>query len=293
MPVCPAGHDSATSDYCDTCGAKMAGAAPAPPPPAPSAPSAPSAPPAGGCPVCQGARTGRFCEECGYDFATGTGGVLSTTPVPVTPTPYPSPATAPPAGTPQPGSPYAGAPSAGTPSAGAANAGTSYQGTPSAGTPSAGAPHAGTPHTGAPSAGAPSAPSAWFAVVAADRAYFDMMTADDPDSAAVTFPPYCPERTLPLTGGQIRIGRRSVSSGVVPEIDLAEPPADPGISHLHAVLLAGPNGGWQLVDPGSTNGTMVNNGTAPIELNVAVPLTDGDRIHVGAWTTITLRRSPS
>jgi pSer/pThr/pTyr-binding forkhead associated (FHA) protein len=74
----------------------------------------------------------------------------------------------------------------------------------------------------------------------------------------------------------------------VPEIDLSAPPEDPGVSHLHAVLLAQPDGTWNLVDPGSTNGTTVNGGTEPIPVNAPLPMADGDRIHVGAWTTITL-----
>ncbi len=74
----------------------------------------------------------------------------------------------------------------------------------------------------------------------------------------------------------------------MPEIDLGAPPEDPGVSHLHAVLLAQPDGTWNLVDPGSTNGTTVNGGSEPIPVNVPKPMADGDRIHVGAWTTITL-----
>lgn len=127
------------------------------------------------------------------------------------------------------------------------------------------------------------------ALIVADRAYFDTVMAQmGPDAARLTFPPYCPERRVPLIGDQIRIGRRSTSRAILPEIDLSAPPEDPGVSHLHAVLLAQPDGGWHLVDPGSTNGTTLNGGTEPIEVNRPVPVTDGDRVHVGAWTTITL-----
>jgi hypothetical protein len=56
------------------------------------------------------------------------------------------------------------------------------------------------------------------------------------------------------------------------------------------VLLARPGGSWVLVDPGSTNGTCLNGSTATIPFNVEVPVGDGDRIHVGVWTTITLRK---
>ncbi|XVQ16027.1 FHA domain-containing protein [Spirillospora sp. CA-255316] len=95
---------------------------------------------------------------------------------------------------------------------------------------------------------------------------------------------------MPIRGEQIRIGRRSASRGVTPEIDLRVAPEDPGVSHVHAVLLARPGGSWVLVDPGSTNGTSLNGSTSTIPLNVEVPVGDGDRIHVGVWTTITLRK---
>jgi pSer/pThr/pTyr-binding forkhead associated (FHA) protein len=86
---------------------------------------------------------------------------------------------------------------------------------------------------------------------------------------------------------EMRIGRRSASRGLEPEIDLTGPPADPGISHLHAVLIAQPDGGWSVLDPGSSNGTQVNG--ADIETGVAVALNPGDRISLGAWTVLTLQ----
>jgi pSer/pThr/pTyr-binding forkhead associated (FHA) protein len=131
----------------------------------------------------------------------------------------------------------------------------------------------------------------WTAVVTADRDYFSTVIAEEgPDSASLSFPPYAPERRIPLTGPQIRIGRRSSAQPSPPEIDLREPPEDPGVSHVHAVLLAKPDGTWTLVDPGSTNRTCMNGSMEPIPYNVEVPVSDGDRIHVGAWTTITLTR---
>jgi len=142
----------------------------------------------------------------------------------------------------------------------------------------------------APSAPAQAPARAWTAIIVADRAYYDAVVArGGPDAGAVIFPPYCPPRDVTLSGAQIRIGRHSASRGVTPEIDLAGPPEDPGVSHLHAVLLAQPDGTWVLVDPGSTNGTCLNDDPKPIGVNVPVPVRDGDRIHIGAWTTITLR----
>ena len=83
----------------------------------------------------------------------------------------------------------------------------------------------------------------WTAVVSADRAYHEsVQAASGPDAASVPFPGYYAERRFRLTGSQMRIGRRSVSRGIDPEIDLTGPPADPGISRLHAVLIAVPDG---------------------------------------------------
>ena len=134
------------------------------------------------------------------------------------------------------------------------------------------------------------APVTWTAVVSADRAYHEgVQAASGPDAASVPFPGYYAERRFRLTGGQMRIGRRSVSRGIDPEIDLTGPPADPGISRLHAVLIAVPDGTWVVLDPGSANGTLVNGTEIPT--GVQVPLRDGDRINLGGWTAITVHRS--
>jgi pSer/pThr/pTyr-binding forkhead associated (FHA) protein len=128
----------------------------------------------------------------------------------------------------------------------------------------------------------------WTAVVASDRAYFDDVVAGGgPDAASLTFPAYCPERRFRLAGPEMRIGRRSVAQGLEPEIDLTGPPPDPGVSRLHAVLIAEPDGSWVILDPGSENGTFVNG--SEVAAGARVPLHDGDRIHIGAWTVITIR----
>jgi FHA domain len=126
-------------------------------------------------------------------------------------------------------------------------------------------------------------------LVAADRAYHSRMAAiDAPDAEAVAFPVFCPERRFALIGGQLLIGRRSRSRGIEPEIDLTGPPEDAGVSHSHAALVSTPDGGWAVVDLGSSNGTYINDSTKPIEPNKPVPVKEGDQIHVGAWTTLTL-----
>jgi hypothetical protein len=236
--TCINGHQSATTDYCDQCGAKIEGAASAAPAAAPapaaaepagvaaassagatSSAGASSSAGAQPCPVCATPRAGddRFCEGCGFDFESGTGGSV-----------------------------------------------------PASATTTSG--------------GATAEPALWEVVASADREYFDRMAPE-----GVTFPPHCPDRTFGVSGEQVRIGRRSPSRGVAPEIDLSGAPEDPAISHLHALLLRQGDGSYALVDPGSTNGTTVNGGKDPIAVNEAVPLKDGDRIHLGAWTTLTLK----
>ena len=195
MATCPAGHESATTDYCDECGVPMIAGPPSPPP-------------ARHCPACREALEdgARFCEVCGHD---------STKP--------------------------------------------------------------------------PPAPAAWSVVATADRTWFaEVCSRKGPDVASVTFPQHCPPRTFGLVGGQMTIGRRSRPRGIEPEIDLSGPPLDPGVSTLHAVLLATPDGGWDLVDVGSRNGTAVNNNPAPIAPNAPVRLAVGDRILIGAWTVLTV-----
>ncbi|MEU8823273.1 FHA domain-containing protein [Streptomyces sp. NPDC048636] len=139
--------------------------------------------------------------------------------------------------------------------------------------------------------GAPPSPAGWVAVVAPDREYFmAMMHRSGPEAAGLNLPAYSPEQQLPLNGQQITIGRRRHSTGESPDIDLGRPPEDPGVSHQHAVLVQQPDGSWSVVDQDSTNGTTINGGEDPIQPYVPIPLQDGDRVHVGAWTTITVRR---
>jgi pSer/pThr/pTyr-binding forkhead associated (FHA) protein len=45
-----------------------------------------------------------------------------------------------------------------------------------------------------------------------------------------------------------------------------------------------------VTDLGSTNGTSLNGSEQLLANGEEVPLADGDRIHVGAWTTITISK---
>ena len=149
-----------------------------------------------------------------------------------------------------------------------------------------GARPAGAPAAGGGPVPQPAVAGTWTAVVSTDRAYYDSVSAvDEQDTASISFPGELPERRIPLAGAEVRIGRRSVSRGIEPEIDLAGPPLDPGVSRLHAKLVPAADGSWSVVDLG-TNGITVNGRDVPS--GDSVPLRPGDHIHLGAWTKITI-----
>jgi FHA domain len=275
--TCPNGHQSETGDYCDQCGARIQGA-PSTAPPSPTTPATAADPAASAAAAGGGGATG----APGPAPAATRSGPLGTDP-------------ADPAGTADPAGP------AGTGSTSAAANGDQL--CPVCATPRVGDDRfcevCGYDFTTQAPGTAPGAPilaavpgttstPAWEAVAVADRNYFDRVAPE-----GVTFPLHCPPRTFLLAGDQIRIGRHSNSRGIQPEVDLAGAPEDGAISHLHCILLQQPDGSYSVVDPGSTNGTTMNDDPTPLMANIAVALADGDRIHVGAWTTITIRAHPS
>jgi hypothetical protein len=152
--------------------------------------------------------------------------------------------------------------------------------------PSRAAPSPTMPMT-AFNAPASSAIGTWTAVVSADRDYYErIQPVYEQDSPQMDFPDGYPERRIPLTGAELLIGRRSESRHVYPDIDLIGPPRDPGIHRKHAKLVSAPDGSWTVVDLGNDNGITVNGRDVPS--GDSVPLRPGDRIHLGAWTKITI-----
>ena len=128
----------------------------------------------------------------------------------------------------------------------------------------------------------------WTAVVAADRDYHKRVIArGGPDT--VEFPEVFPERRIQLRDNML-IGRHNRRQGIQPGIDLGIQPIDHGVSTQHAILRlrdAGPT----ITDLGSTNGTSINDSDHLLGNGEETPVANGDRIHVGAWTTITIVRS--
>lgn len=51
-------------------------------------------------------------------------------------------------------------------------------------------------------------------------------------------------------------------------------------------------GKWSIVDLGSANGTYVNDpASAAIPAETPVPVRPGDRVYLGAWTSLTVREA--
>ena len=136
---------------------------------------------------------------------------------------------------------------------------------------------------------APPVSVTWSAVVSADRDYYDHIQAVNyADTEKITFPDGYQTRRILLDDKELLIGRRSDRQHVYPDIDLIGPPLDPGIHRRHAKLVPAPDGTWMVVDLGMENGIMVNGHDVPA--GDSVPLRAGDRIHLGAWTKITITR---
>jgi pSer/pThr/pTyr-binding forkhead associated (FHA) protein len=129
-------------------------------------------------------------------------------------------------------------------------------------------------------------PADWSAEVVADRAQYERMAPD-----GLPFPVGRRPAMVALAGEEVLIGRRNEARAIDPAIDLSGALADPGVSHRHALLTRRDDGDYQLADLDSTNGTTLNEGVVALEPGRPHRLADGDRIHLGAWTTITVRRT--
>jgi hypothetical protein len=311
--TCPNGHLSGAEDFCDTCGAKIDG----------SQQAAASGSPEGEdqassseqtCPNCQTVNPldALFCEACGYDFTTGAlprGAARAGTPEQSPPESAGSSLSLDPGH--ESGSPDAAGSTApeGAGSDGAASAAPDGVAEP-AGEAQTEAPQAQTEapqaQTEAPQAhaepggaeagaGAPVAaganfspdiPLEWVAEVWVDPDWYAGQDAEEPMPS-----PGLPS-VVPLLHKSALIGRVSTSRNITPDIDCT---SDTGVSRRHAQLSTDGRR-WFVEDLGSSNGTFIGPASGPLpEDPIAVgPRTelDGDdRIYVGAWTRIVVRRA--
>jgi pSer/pThr/pTyr-binding forkhead associated (FHA) protein len=97
---------------------------------------------------------------------------------------------------------------------------------------------------------------------------------------------------VPLTVKSVLVGRTSQSRSIHPEIDCSD---DAGVSRRQAQLTTDGTR-WWVEDLQSSNGTYVGPASGPLPTRPLLPgqrqeLADDDRIYVGAWTRVVLRRA--
>ena len=244
--TCPNGHQSASSDYCDTCGAPLdqlpplghssvSGSASTGTGTSSGAASTGDVSPATPepCPNCALVNTpdALFCEGCGYDFTTGTMPRESATTNPL--------------------------------DLGAAPA-----------------------QPAAPAPVAPPIQVKWVAEIWIDPDWYGEQHSDEP----------CPSPGLPvvvpLRSQSLLIGRTSRSRNIHPEIECS---TDIGVSRRQAQLTTDGQR-WWVEDLQSSNGTYVAAASTTLPSDPIPPgqrreLGQDDRIYVGAWTCIVVRRA--
>ena len=226
-----------------------------------------------------------FCENCGYDFITGSlpgageGAGLA-----------PATAPSPPGG--QPTAPASGP--GGDPASGATGPGSgplapqsgSFQ--PGSFGPPPGSGEAAA--SGGPGlfagngSGSGHAPVATRFAIAVDRAYFDAVVSE----GELEFPdPVPPPHDLEVPGEEIHLGRTSESRAIHPDLDITVLTGDPAVSSRHAVIRRSPDGSLTVTDIGSTNGTFVGSvSSEPVTVGQPVPLQPGVPVYLGAWTRV-------
>lgn len=206
-----------------------------------------------------------FCENCGYDFITGSL----------------------PADADDPSAPPAQAPSLlNTAGSGAPTPAPDLDASPPApsseGTPEA---SEATPDAAADPANVPDPPRITM-IVAVDKGFFDAVVND----GEIEFPDPVPaDQELQLAGPEIHIGRTSESRAIHPDIDVADLTKDQAASSRHAVIRVAADGSCSVTDVGSTNGTFLDDPTSdPIEHGVPIALEKGAALYVGAWTKLVI-----
>ena len=119
-----------------------------------------------------------------------------------------------------------------------------------------------------------------------DPDWYEAQQADDP----------CPSPGLPvvvpLTSKSVLVGRPSKSRNITPDIDCGD---DSGVSRRQTQLTTDGQR-WWVEDLQSANGTYVGPASGPLPTTPVTPgqrkeLEEDDRIYVGAWTRLVVRRA--
>ncbi len=262
MPICPAGHNSVATDFCDTCGLPITEPAAAPQPSAEPEPL--QAPAALVCPQCgtPNVQDALFCEACGHDFIGGASVSQEDAPAADGSQPEAADADASDAGAPQPLPQAVPVQPVDEPAAEPAAEGVS-----------------------SPQEGESRPRVEWVAELWIDPDWYAAQGSTDPLPS-----PGLPD-IVPLVKQSNLIGRISRSRNIFPEIDCE---LDNGTSRRHA-RLSTDGSRWWIEDLDSANGTFVGSAAGPLP---AMPIPRGrtelgpdQRIYVGAWTRIVIRRA--
>jgi predicted RNA-binding Zn-ribbon protein involved in translation (DUF1610 family) len=104
-------------------------------------------------------------------------------------------------------------------------------------------------------------------------------------------PPTGPPSVVALTARSVLVGRPSTSRSIDPQVDCS---GDPGVSRRQAQLSTD-GSRWWVEDLRSANGTWVGPAGGPLPTEPVPPgerreLGDDDRVYLGSWTRLALRR---
>jgi hypothetical protein len=133
---------------------------------------------------------------------------------------------------------------------------------------------------------APQEVAEWVVERWVDPDWYAVQQSDDP----------CPSPGLPvvvpLTAKSVLVGRPSRSRGISPEVDCGD---DTGVSRRQAQLTTDGQR-WWVEDLQSSNGTFVGPASGPLPEDPVPPgqrreLNADDRIYVGAWTRLVVRKA--
>ncbi len=260
--TCPNGHPSTSSDYCDTCGVPIpAGGAATPPDPAASAGAA------GGGPTAAASSLDLSADPTSPDpTAAAAGAATGPQPCPNCASPHDAAAL------------FCEA--------------CGYDFTTGTMPRPPDAPTGADLNAASATGGEDQAPLApaiavdWVAEVWVDPDWYDVQESEEP----------CPSPGLPavveLAAKSVLIGRPSASRNIHPEIDCT---GDSGVSRRQAQLTTDGQR-WWVEDLQSSNGTYVGPASGPLPTDPVPPgqrreLSEDDRIYVGAWTRLVVRRA--
>ncbi len=290
MPICPAGDETSQTDFATPAGFPVAAGRDAAPPAPAAVPAAPVV-----CPRCQtpNVADALFCEACGFDFTTGTMPAAAGAPAaasPAVPTAGAVPAVpdAPVApAVPDPAPVAAAAPEAAAPHPhdAAVTHDVVTEGDPEsdfeAESP---APHVEAGEA-APAPAVPARPAVeWVAELWIDPDWYTAQGSTDPLPS-----PGLPD-IVPLVKESNLIGRVSHSRGIFPDVDCG---FDTGCSRRHAMLTTdGTRCGSRTSIPRTAPSSAVPPAPCPpCRSRRDVELGPGQRIYVGARTSIVVRRA--